>query len=211
MRGVIIDIGGVLVHDRLLETAGRWAQQLRISPGEMLAAIYGGNENGVLVGRVSEDEWWEIVRNRLAIDTSSLRAELESGQTWNYDLIALLREVKATTRTAILSNAWPSQRSRMTALELTDLVHELLLSCEIGCAKPDVTHSGLRSSAWELLPQKHSSSTTRPVMLRSPRRLASAGRQMHSTPEDTIEAILRFRGPILSACRRGGMWVDRRP
>ena len=41
----------------------------------------------------------------------------------------MLREVKSAARTAILSNAWPSQRSRMAELEVTDVVHESLLSC----------------------------------------------------------------------------------
>ena len=136
--GLVIDIGGVLAHDRLLDTASRWAGQLALSPEEMLAAVYGGNDDAVLVGRVSEDEWWEVVRGRLGTDTSVLRADLESGQTWNEELIAVLRAVTSGARTAILSNAWPSQRSRMAQLELTDVVHELLLSCEIGCAKPNL-------------------------------------------------------------------------
>jgi hypothetical protein len=125
----------VLVHDRLLETVGRWARQLAMSQAELLAAIHGGNDDAVLVGRVIEDDWWDVVRDRLGIDTSRRRAELESGQTWDHELIAVLRDLKATTRMAILSNAWPSQRSRMVALDLADMVHELLLSCEIGVRK----------------------------------------------------------------------------
>src|SRR5438046_2168145 len=136
MRGLIIDIGGVLVHDKLLETVARWADDMGMTTTDMLGAIYGGSDDGVLIGRVREDEWWDVVRGRLSFDPSPVRRELESGQTWNDEMVAVLREVKPLARTAILSNAWPSQRSRIVALELSDVVHEILLSGEIGCAKP---------------------------------------------------------------------------
>ena len=54
MRGVIIDIGGVLAQDRLLDTANRWARRLGLTPAEIVAAIYAGNDEAVLVGRISE-------------------------------------------------------------------------------------------------------------------------------------------------------------
>lgn len=175
VRGVVIDIGGVLAHDRLLDTASRWAGRLALSPEEMLAALYGGNDDTVLVGRVSEDDWWEVVRGRLGTDTSALRAELESGQTWHEELVAVLRAVKSAARTAILSNAWPSQRSRMAELKLTDVVHELLLSCEIGCAKPSPKAFKVALQRLGTAPEETLSSTTRPVTLRPPQDSGSAG------------------------------------
>ncbi len=191
MHGVIIDIGGVLVHDRLVETVRRWARQLAMSQAAMLAAIYGGNDDAVLVGRVSEDEWWEVVRDRLSIDTSRLRAELESGQTWDQELIAVLRDLKATTRTAILSNAWPSQRSTMVALDLADMVDELLLSCEIGYAKPDV-------NAFKVALQRLGTDPARTLFVDDTAGHVDAAAtlgmhvHLHSTTDETIEAIRQF-------------------
>ncbi|MDQ4105430.1 MAG: HAD-IA family hydrolase [Actinomycetota bacterium] len=159
----------------------------------MLGAIYGGSDDAVLVGRVCEDEWWEVVRSRLGIDTSLLRSELESGLTWQHDLIAVLREVKATTRTAILSNAWPSQRPRMIERELTDLVHELLLSCEIGCAKPDVNAFKI---ALERLGTTPAESLFVDDTVGHIEVAATLGihTHLHLTTEGTIEAIRRFAG-----------------
>lgn len=191
MHGLIIDIGGVLAHDRLLETVGRWAGQLATSQAELLAAIYGGNDDAVLVGRGSEDAWWEVVRDRLGIDTSELRAEIESGQTWHRELIDVLRDLKTTTRTAILSNAWPSQRSRMVALGLADMVHELLLSCEIGYAKPN-------ANAFMVALQRLATDPARTMFIDDTVGHVDAAAtlgmhvHLHSTTEETIEAIRRF-------------------
>ena len=191
VRGMIIDIGGVLVHDRLLDTATRWAGQLALSPAEMLAALYGGNDDAVLVGRVSEDEWWEVVRSRLGTDTSALRAELESVQTWHEDLVAVLREVKSVARTAILSNAWPSQRSRMAELELTDVVHELLLSCEIGYAKPSLNAFKIGLRRLGTAPEETLFIDDTAGHVEVAATLGIRG-HVHTTTEDTINVIRRF-------------------
>jgi putative hydrolase of the HAD superfamily len=39
--------------------------------------------------------------------------------------------------TVIVSNAWPGMRARMSAAGLLDIVDDVVLSCEIGYAKPD--------------------------------------------------------------------------
>ena len=191
VRGLVIDIGGVLAHDRLLDTASRWAGQLAISPAEMLAAVYGGNDDAVLVGLVSEDEWWEVVRSRLGTDTSTLRTDLESGQTWHEELVAMLRGVKSAARTAILSNAWPSQRSRMAELELTDVVHELLLSCEIGCAKPSLNAFKIALQRLGTAPEETLFIDDTAGHVEAAATLGIRG-HVHTTTEDTINVIRRF-------------------
>lgn len=95
--------------------------------------MYGGNDDQVLIGRVSDDEWWEVVRGRLGVDCAGLRRAIESSDVWDQDLLDAVRAARTTARTGILSNAWAWQRRTLP----DDLVDEVLLSCEIGCAKPD--------------------------------------------------------------------------
>ena len=138
---MIVDIGGVLARGAPVDPYEEWAVRLGRTRTELVNAIYGGNDDQVLVGRMGEDEWWDgVVRGRLGIDSptqAALRAGLDAGQVWDEELVAVLRDAGTRVRTAILSNAWPSQRARMSALGLVDVVHDLLLSCEIGVAKPD--------------------------------------------------------------------------
>lgn len=123
-----------------------------------------------------------------------LSIALEAGQTRNEELVALLREVKATTRTAILSNAWPSQRPRMVAAGLDDLVHELLLSCEIGAAKPE-------ASAFQIALERLGTAAEDTLFVDdTPSHVevaVSLGLQglVHRTTDDTVEAIRRFTAP----------------
>lgn len=51
--------------------------------------------------------------------------------------MAFLRRLRGHARTAIVSNAWPHMRAEMIRAGLLDIADELVLSCEIGCAKPD--------------------------------------------------------------------------
>lgn len=191
LRGLIIDIGGVLVHDRLLETIDRWAVELEMTQGELLASVYGGNDDAVLVGRVTENDWWDVVRERLGIDISPLRCELESGQTWDDELIGVLRDAKPTARTAILSNAWPSQRVRIEALGLSDLVHELLLSCEIGCAKPDTSAFKIALERLETAPAETLIVDDTSGHVDAAAKLGIRG-HVHTSIEDSIGVIRRF-------------------
>jgi putative hydrolase of the HAD superfamily len=138
MRGLIVDIGGVLVTGGLLDVAQRWAVQLGIAQSQVLDAVYGGNDDTVLIGRVTEDEWWSVVQGRLGVDCAALRDDLESNQVWDMPLVDAVRATKHRARTAILSNAWPSQHTVMRQLAVDDVVHEVLLSCDIGYAKPDL-------------------------------------------------------------------------
>src|SRR5437870_4333256 len=127
MRGLIIDIGGVLAS--VPGVVDRWSHRLALPRHELIRAIYGGNDDAVLIGRVAENDWWEIIGGRLGLVVevlAELRSEMEQGQVWDESLIQVVREANAASRTSILSNAWPSQRSRMIQRGLDDLVHELL-------------------------------------------------------------------------------------
>lgn len=140
-RGVLMDVGGVLVREYLPAVAATWGRRLGLTPTAFLAALYEGDDSGVLVGRVSEDAWWDTVRVRLRTGPdviAELRRDLASMESWDEELVACLRGLRQRgVRTAVVSNTWPGLRARMTAGGLTDIADHLVLSCEAGCAKPD--------------------------------------------------------------------------
>lgn len=117
-----------------------WSRRLRITQRSLLTAIYGGSDTGVLVGQEDEDTWWQVVAERLGINTwllTKLRDEIANAGVWDDWLLAFLRSVQGRVRITIISNAWPHVRVRLTEDHVDEVAHEVVLSCEVGCAKPD--------------------------------------------------------------------------
>lgn len=59
MRSVLIDLGGVLETGCWPGIAQAWAPRLGITTREVMAAVFGGSDDTVLPGRMSEDDWWQ--------------------------------------------------------------------------------------------------------------------------------------------------------
>ena len=76
-KAILIDIGGVLVPDRLSAAAAHWSARLGISPQVFLGALFGGNDDQVLIGRTSEESWWNIVANRLGVEPDLIAAVVQ--------------------------------------------------------------------------------------------------------------------------------------
>jgi putative hydrolase of the HAD superfamily len=132
-QAILIDIGGVLIPDYLPAAAAEWSTRLGISQPCFMRALFGGNDDQVLIGRVSESSWWSVVGDRLQAGPD-LRAELQrdraSRELWDEPLVSLLRGLRGRVRTAIVSNTWPQMRTRMAQAGLLDIAAEVILSCE---------------------------------------------------------------------------------
>jgi putative hydrolase of the HAD superfamily len=139
-RAVLVDIGGVLLVDDLSGVVAAWALRLDRSEESFLTAVFSGSDDGVLVGRVGEAQWWDVVRTRLGLARTmlaELQRDLASAGEWSDVLLTCLRNCRGPTRTAAVTNAWPYLRARLRQDGLADLFDEVVLSCEVGCAKPD--------------------------------------------------------------------------
>lgn len=137
---LLIDIGGVLLLDHLTAAATAWSDRLGIAPHAFLDALFAGNDDGILIGRVTEAAWWRVIADRLHVDeeqAATIRADLRARQTWNTTLLAGLHRVRTRATITIVSNAWPDARASLADAGLLDLADSVVLSCEAGYAKPD--------------------------------------------------------------------------
>ena len=194
-RSVLIDAGGVLVPEYLPAVAAEWGERLGISPTAFMAALYEGDDAGVLIGRVSEDAWWAVVQERLRTGPdliAELRRDLASRETWDEALVARLRSLRGSgVSTAVVSNTWPGLRTRMSDGGLVDIADDLVLSCEVGCAKPDrriyeIAHRRLGTE-----PARALFIDDTPVNVTAARALGMAG-HVHTDRAQTLARIEEF-------------------
>jgi putative hydrolase of the HAD superfamily len=139
-RAVCFDIGGVLLPDYLGPAAAQWGERLGCGERSFLAALFAGSDDQVLTGRLDEASWWRVVAGRLRVSEdliAELRRDLAARQRWDPDLVALVRALRGRAATALVSSAWPQMRDALAQAGLTEAVDAVILSCEVGQAKPD--------------------------------------------------------------------------
>jgi putative hydrolase of the HAD superfamily len=196
-KAVLIDIGGVLIPDSLPAAAAQWSTRLGITRQAFLAALFGGSDDQVLTGRVSEPAWWNTVAARLDAGPgvlAELRRDLASRETWDEALVTVLRRLRGHAKTAIVSNAWPGTRARMAQAGMTDIADEIVLSCEAGYAKPDPRIYQAALARLAVSPGDALFIDDTPGHVTAAESLGMTG-HVHTTTAGTISRIEDFLGP----------------
>lgn len=194
---ILIDIGGVLVPDHLTAAATEWSNRLGISQRAFMSALFGGNDEQVLIGRTSEAAWWNIVRDRLRIGQdliAEIRCDLASREIWDNALVTCLTRLRGSVKTAIVSNAWPQMRTRMANAGLLDVADAIVLSCEVGCAKPDPRIYMVALHRIDAEPIDALFIDDTPGHVATARSLGMTG-HVHTSTQDTLTRIKDFLRP----------------
>ncbi len=142
IQAVVFDIGGVLEITPSLGVAEMWESRLGLDPGEINKRMQDIWEGGA-IGRVSEDDVHQAVRERLGLDARQLEEFM--GMIWreylgtaNTELIEYVRRLRPRYRTGIVSNSFVGAREReQAAYKFEDLVDDIIYSHECGVSKPD--------------------------------------------------------------------------
>jgi epoxide hydrolase-like predicted phosphatase len=142
IQAVIFDVGGVLVRTQGREARRKWEARLGLPEMGLGRVIFGSDVSArALVGQATVPQVWRDVAARFGLDEQQMR-ELES-DFWSDDwvdaeLVQFVRGLRPRYKTAILSNAWPEARKALTdRFKLAGAVDVMILSAEVGCAKPD--------------------------------------------------------------------------
>jgi epoxide hydrolase-like predicted phosphatase len=142
IQAVIFDVGGVLVRTQGREARRKWEARLGLPEMGLGRVIFGSDISArALVGQATVPQVWRHVAARFGLDEEQMR-ELES-DFWSDDwvdaeLVQFVRGLRPRYKTAILSNAWPEARKALRQkFGLADAVDVMILSAEVGCAKPD--------------------------------------------------------------------------
>jgi putative hydrolase of the HAD superfamily len=159
MRAVIFDFGGVLGRGTEVSRQRAWEERLGLAPGGLGVEVWQSPvATWARVGRAQPEEVWAYLCERFGLgaqEVADLHRDLFSGEQVDEELVAFLHSLRPRYKTAILSNCWPGARTVMEErYGLNGVVDELILSYEVGIAKPDLRIFALAADRLGVRPQE---------------------------------------------------------
>jgi HAD superfamily hydrolase (TIGR01509 family) len=143
LRGIIFDFGGVLTRtgprDRVLH---RCEMELGLPPGTLLQLLFAGEHWwGVSTGRISEDEYWRPIVDRLEGKVPEALKPFKQNpfayEELNQRVVALARALRKRHTLALLSNATPALEGLLAENHLDTVFNVVVNSARVGLRKPD--------------------------------------------------------------------------
>ncbi|MFH1524688.1 MAG: HAD family phosphatase [Chloroflexota bacterium] len=141
IRAVFFDLGGVIVRTEFQAPRQHLAERLGLEYDDIVKAVFEGETSRqASIGAISEDEHWAAVMHRLhlpASETQAVKDEFFAGDLTDLKLIDYMRELRKTLKVGLISNAWSGLRSWIVKEKFDDAFDAMIISAEIGIAKPD--------------------------------------------------------------------------
>jgi putative hydrolase of the HAD superfamily len=142
IKSVIFDLGGVLLRTMDQGPRQALAGRLGVSLHDLYHAVFSSESARLAtLGMVTTDAHWEAVRVRFGISPADLPGVIEQfweGDRLDYSLVRSIRSLHRRCKTALLSNAWDDIRAVLEGeWKIAGVFDELIISAEVGLAKPD--------------------------------------------------------------------------
>ena len=141
VRAVIFDMGGVLLRTEDQSGRREWEQRLGLRQGGLSDAVFGSDISyRASIGELKDADVWKNVGEHFKLseaDAGQLARDFFRGDRLDTELASFLASLRPKYKTAILSNAWPAARKTISeTLGLGNAVDWIIISAEVGCAKP---------------------------------------------------------------------------
>jgi epoxide hydrolase-like predicted phosphatase len=142
IKAVIFDFGGVLVRTEDRTPRQELADSLGMTYQELNDLIFESETaRRATVGEITTQEHWETLRSELGLPVDKfprVPKEFFGGDVLDKALIDYIRDLRPRYKTALLSNAWDDLRGVViNEWQIADVFDELIISAEVGVAKPD--------------------------------------------------------------------------
>jgi len=143
VKAVLFDFGGVLVRTGDQQFRREWEKNLGLDEGQLSRLVFESEAaRQATLGVLPERAIWDHVAATLKLDDG--RLQQLNNDFWKCDrldlqLVQYLKGLRPNYKTGILSNAWSNGRSLFTdTYHLDNVVDEMIISAEVGLAKPDI-------------------------------------------------------------------------
>jgi putative hydrolase of the HAD superfamily len=135
-------MGGVIVRTEDWSYRKRWELRTQRSPLELTELVFDGEMGSqAQIGLANEEQVWEWVNQELGLSPTEgeeFRRDFFAGDRVDQDLVNYIRGLRKTMKTGLLSNAFKEIRTWLEKKwQIADAFDQLLISAEVGTAKPD--------------------------------------------------------------------------
>jgi epoxide hydrolase-like predicted phosphatase len=142
IKAVIFDLGGVINRTEDPAPRAQLAARLGITPEELYRIMFDSETaEQATVGTIHIEDHMQAVARMLHLKDGELNGTWDffwSGDRVDMVLVDYLRGLRGRYTTALLSNAWDDLRRVITGRwKIDDAFDEMIISSEVGLAKPD--------------------------------------------------------------------------
>jgi len=142
VRAVFWDLGGVILRTEDQTPRRLWERRLGLPEGALAEIVFDGEAaRRAVLGRATADDVWQEVGARLALsppEAARLRADFFSADQIDEALMTFIRHLARRVQVGMISNAWPEVGPLVRETwRIADAFEPLILSAEVGLAKPD--------------------------------------------------------------------------
>lgn len=140
IKAILIDIGGVLWHEKETPLSANWAGRCGLSPKEFDEIVYNSEWGAqALLGNITGEKMWETIGDQLGLSLSE-RSQCEEeywAGIWDTGFLDYCRELKSEYKLGILSDAESTARKKVKPWVSEALFDAIVFSSEVGVCKPD--------------------------------------------------------------------------
>lgn len=198
VEAILWDLGGVLVRTTDPSYREHWESRLGLSPGELSRLVTEGPLGWqAQLGQASVEQVWQSMGERFGLseqELGQLQRDFWRGDQLNSRLLAYIRDNPAGLKMGLLSNAWPSLRRQLEQeWDIADHFDAILISAEIGIAKPDPHIYRAALQALQVVPERALFVDDMPQNVAGAQAVGMSALQFHST-DQVLEAIAAALG-----------------
>ncbi|MCJ7676163.1 MAG: HAD family phosphatase [Anaerolineales bacterium] len=142
VRAVVWDLGGVILRTADWARRSQWEDRLGLPRMQLTRLVFESEASRrATLGQVTDDEVWDSVTTALSLDSATgqqLRRDFFADDRIDATLMDFIRRLRARVQVGMITNAWPGVRHALeTTFAIADAFDPLVVSAEVGLAKPD--------------------------------------------------------------------------
>lgn len=142
IQAVVWDLGGVLVRTGDRAPRRAWEKRLGLAQDTLDAMVFQSRTAlRAEVGRADAQDIWDDLAQRLSLtpdELVQLQRDFWRGDQLDNALVDKIRQLRASYKTGLITNAWRIIRQSIEEIwHLDDVFDSIVISAEVGVAKPD--------------------------------------------------------------------------